>query len=187
LAPATIEWGHTVIYAGGLPCRCGSRGCLEAYVGADAILHRYQATLGSQPFHASGTEGRLAELTARAATDPVAMETLEKIGEYIGIGIGNLINLLHPDLVVLSGWAGSVMGGVVLPTVRETAERHALSYLRGRTRIEVGRLGQRSCPGPGPGWGPSPGPCQGRGPAPGLGRRPAGKSLCCAVGPGGTG
>ncbi len=144
LAPATIEWGHTVIYAGGLPCRCGSRGCLEAYVGADAILHRYQATLGSQPFHASGTEGRLAELTARAATDRVAMETLEKIGEYIGIGIGNLINLLHPDLVVLSGWAGSVMGGVVLPTVRETAERHALSYLRGRTRIEVGRLGQEA-------------------------------------------
>ncbi|MEV0186270.1 ROK family transcriptional regulator [Streptomyces sp. NPDC050625] len=144
LTPATIEWGHTVIYAGGLPCRCGSQGCLEAYVGAEAILHRYQATLGSQPFHASGTEGRLAELTARAATDPVAMETLEGVGEYIGIGIGNLINLLHPDLVVLSGWAGSVMGGVVLPTVRETAERHALSYLRGHTEIEVGRLGHEA-------------------------------------------
>ncbi|MEU6196586.1 ROK family protein [Streptomyces sp. NPDC047061] len=144
LTPATIEWGHTVIYAGGLPCRCGSRGCLEAYVGAEAILHRYQATLGSLPFRASGTESRLAELTARAAADPVATETLERVGEYIGIGIGNLINLLHPDLVVLSGWAGSVMGGVVLPTVRETAERHALSYLRGRTRIEVGRLGQEA-------------------------------------------
>jgi hypothetical protein len=33
---------------------------------------------------------------------------------------------------------------VVLPTVHETAERHALSYLRGRTRIEVGRLGQEA-------------------------------------------
>src|ERR1035441_10748320 len=35
------EWGHTTIVAGGRRCRCGSAGCLEAYVGAEAILERY--------------------------------------------------------------------------------------------------------------------------------------------------
>jgi predicted NBD/HSP70 family sugar kinase len=142
--PATIEWGHTVIHAGGLPCRCGSQGCLEAYVGAEATLYRYQSTVGCEPFRTSGTEARLAELAARAERSPAAMETLVRVGEYVGIGIANLINLLNPDLVVLSGWAGLVIGPVILPTVLEAAEQHTLSYLFGRTRIEVGQLGQEA-------------------------------------------
>ncbi len=44
---AAIEWGHTTVEMGGRPCRCGSRGCLEAYVGAEAILERYGRPLGS--------------------------------------------------------------------------------------------------------------------------------------------
>src|SRR5262249_30245199 len=36
------EWGHTTIVYGGRPCRCGARGCLEAYVGAEGILDRYR-------------------------------------------------------------------------------------------------------------------------------------------------
>lgn len=142
--PATIEWGHTVIHAGGLPCRCGSQGCLEAYVGAEAALHRYQSTVGCEPFRTSGTETRLAELAERASSSPAAMESLVRVGEYVGIGIANLINLLNPDLVVLSGWAGLVIGPVILPTVLEAAERHTLSYLYGRARIEVGQLGQEA-------------------------------------------
>ncbi|MFC1419235.1 ROK family transcriptional regulator [Streptacidiphilus cavernicola] len=142
--PATIEWGHTVIHAGGLPCRCGSNGCLEAYVGAEAALYRYQSTVGCEPFRSTGTEPRLAELAARADSDPAAKETLVRVGEYVGIGIANLVNLLNPDLVVLSGWAGLVIGPVILPTVREAAERHTLPYLFGRARIEVGRLGQEA-------------------------------------------
>ncbi|QMU71383.1 ROK family transcriptional regulator [Streptacidiphilus sp. P02-A3a] len=141
---STIEWGHTVIQAGGLLCRCGSHGCLEAYAGAEAILHSYQATLGSLPFTATGTEPRLVELTERAHTDPVARQTLNRTAEYIGIGIGNLVNLLDPELVVLSGWAGSLIGPTILPAVREAAERHTLPYLQGHTWISVGQLGQEA-------------------------------------------
>src|SRR6185503_20207166 len=36
------EWGHTTIVYGGRPCRCGSHGCLEAYVGAEGVLDRYR-------------------------------------------------------------------------------------------------------------------------------------------------
>ncbi len=42
------EWGHTVISYGGRPCRCGSRGCLEAYVGAEGILDRYRQARGGR-------------------------------------------------------------------------------------------------------------------------------------------
>ena len=44
------EWGHTTVVYGGRQCRCGARGCLEAYVGAEGILDRYrQAAPGGRP------------------------------------------------------------------------------------------------------------------------------------------
>ncbi|WP_431894859.1 ROK family transcriptional regulator [Nonomuraea sp. bgisy101] len=136
----TSEWGHTVIEVGGRPCRCGSRGCLEAYVGAEAILEEYLALPESTPFEAGDTESRLAELVARA-DQPTAAEVLGRSAEYLGIGITNLVNMLAPDLVVLSGWAGAILGPAVLPRVRDTVRRHALAYLYGHARIELGRLG----------------------------------------------
>jgi predicted NBD/HSP70 family sugar kinase len=42
---SAAEWGHTTVVVGGRTCRCGSRGCLEAYVGAEAILDRYGRSL----------------------------------------------------------------------------------------------------------------------------------------------
>jgi predicted NBD/HSP70 family sugar kinase len=138
----TIEWGHTVVQVGGLHCRCGSRGCLEAYIGAEAILGRYQEDADSRAFTAAGVEDQLAELVSRrAAGEPAATRTFDTVVGYLGIGVSNLINLLAPDCVVLSGWAGAVLGPVLLPAIRETAERHALPYLHGRTRIEQGEHG----------------------------------------------
>ncbi len=49
----TSEWGHTVVEAGGAACRCGSHGCLEAYVGADAILEHYERAPGARDLGAS--------------------------------------------------------------------------------------------------------------------------------------
>src|SRR6185369_304655 len=41
------EWGHTTISYGGRLCRCGARGCLEAYVGAEGILARFDQAGGT--------------------------------------------------------------------------------------------------------------------------------------------
>ncbi|GII42212.1 sugar kinase [Planotetraspora phitsanulokensis] len=140
----TSEWGHTVINVDGRPCRCGSRGCLEAYVGAEAVLDDYLALPDARPFESAGTEARLAELVARAEDDGGASQVLGRTAEYLGIGIANLINLLSPDRVVLSGWVGETMGAAILPAVRETVRRHALSYMYGQVRIELGQLGQEA-------------------------------------------
>jgi predicted NBD/HSP70 family sugar kinase len=140
----TSEWGHTVIQVGGAACRCGSRGCLEAYVGAEAILERYRGLPGTEPFEASDTESQLSELVARAATAGAAAEALGATAEYLGIGIANLINLLSPDRVVLSGWAGATLGAAILPAVRDAVRRHTLSYMYGHTLIELGQLGQEA-------------------------------------------
>ena len=66
---------------------------------------------------------------------------LAETGEYLGIGIANLINLLTPDRVVLSGSAGAIMGPAILPAVRDAVDRHALDYLAERTEVVLGALG----------------------------------------------
>jgi predicted NBD/HSP70 family sugar kinase len=137
----TSEWGHTVVAAGGAPCRCGSRGCLEAYVGADAILEHYAGLPGAEQPAGAGTEQRLAALIADAGVPGPAADTVRRTAEYLGIGIANLINLLSPDRVILSGWVSAAMGPAMLPAVRDAMRRHTLDYMAAGTALEMGRLG----------------------------------------------
>ena len=140
----TSEWGHTVVNVGGAPCRCGSRGCLEAYVGAEAILAAYATRRGSRPLKETDVETQVAELVRRAAEPGAAADVIAEAAEYLGIGIANLVNLLHPDRVVLSGWAGGLIGPAALDGVRDAAARHALPYMYGDIRIELGQLGSQA-------------------------------------------
>lgn len=75
VSSTTTEWGHTVVHAGGLACRCGSRGCLDAYIGVEGILNRYLALPGSEPFTAQDTEARMRELAERAQQPGPASRT----------------------------------------------------------------------------------------------------------------
>jgi predicted NBD/HSP70 family sugar kinase len=66
---------------------------------------------------------------------------LEETAGYLGAGIANLINLFNPERVILGGWAGLLLGGRLLPAIRESARRHSLRHPFGATSIELGRLG----------------------------------------------
>jgi predicted NBD/HSP70 family sugar kinase len=129
-----IEWGHTTVQVDGRACRCGSRGCLEAYVGAEAILDRYGLAL-------PGTDEESALTALIAATSERATKTLEKTALYLGAGIANLINLLGPDQIILGGWAGLLLGERMLPAIREAARQHSLTHRFAQASIELGRLG----------------------------------------------
>jgi predicted NBD/HSP70 family sugar kinase len=131
------EWGHTTIVVGGRRCRCGSRGCLEAYVGAEAILERY-----GLPLSGSDEESALTELLAAAgAGDERATTVLEETIVYLGAGIGTLINLFNPERIILGGWAGLLLGERRLPDIREAARHHALRRPFSAASVELGRLG----------------------------------------------
>ncbi len=142
----TLEWGHTVVDLDGPTCRCGARGCLETYIGAEAILARYAATRGSTPFATEGVVEQLTELVDRAVQhrEPAARTVLDTTAGYLGAGISNLINLVAPDRVIISGWAGALLCQALLPAIRLIARRHALPYLFEFTRIEPGELGHTS-------------------------------------------
>jgi predicted NBD/HSP70 family sugar kinase len=133
------EWGHTCIVFDGRPCRCGSRGCLEAYVGAEAVLDRWKAARGGRPVPGTDEQSSLAELLADGGT--VAERVLAETAGYLGAGLANLVNLFNPERIVLAGWAGQALGARLLPQITAAAEERALRHPYGQTSIQLGQLG----------------------------------------------
>jgi predicted NBD/HSP70 family sugar kinase len=134
------EWGHTTMRVGGRRCRCGALGCLEAYVSAEAVLERWSET-GGAPDSSDEEAALAALLTTAAAGEEKAVALLDETAEYLGAGIADLVNLFNPERIIISGWAGLLLGRHFLPSVREAAASYALGHPMERTTIELGRLG----------------------------------------------
>jgi predicted NBD/HSP70 family sugar kinase len=144
---SALEWGHTTVRIRGRRCRCGSPGCLEAYAGAEALRERWQEAGGPLPADADD-ETALAALLAAAfpgpegpEPDPVAVSLLDDTAEYLGAAVADLINLFHPERILIGGWAGLLIGPHLLPEVRRYAGEYALRHAAARTAIELGQLG----------------------------------------------
>jgi predicted NBD/HSP70 family sugar kinase len=131
-ASSAGEWGHTTLVIGGRRCRCGARGCLEAYVGAEAILDRAGISVDG-----ADEEAALAALL----TDPAARPVLDETARYLGVGLGNLINLFNPERLVLGGWVGLLLGPTLLPEIRAAAIEHSLRRPYAHAEIVLGQLG----------------------------------------------
>ena len=141
------EWGHTTVQVGGRPCRCGARGCLEAYVGAEAVIERYreaaaEATSEDGRAQPESEESALAAiLAADERGDPAAHAVLEETAVYLGVGVANLINLFNPERIALGGWAGLLLGARLLPRVREIAGEYALRHAFATVDLILCQLG----------------------------------------------
>ncbi|GAC1446563.1 MAG: xylose repressor [Pyrinomonadaceae bacterium] len=94
------EFGHMTIVAGGKPCACGNRGCWERYASATSAVSLYTGDRLAQ----GTTTVKFVDIVARAeAGERRAQATLEQVGEYLGIGISNVITGLGIRRVVVSG------------------------------------------------------------------------------------
>ncbi|MZD06306.1 ROK family protein [Streptomyces sp. SID5785] len=143
-----VEWGHLTVRVRGRRCRCGSRGCLEAYAGAQSLVGRWREATGA-PQDGGGEEAALADLLATAygeAEVPAedreqAVRILDETAEYLGAGLSDLVNLFQPERILIGGWAGLQLGPRFLEPVREHVAAYALTYPLGRVGLEMGRLG----------------------------------------------
>lgn len=136
------EFGHSKIQRGGALCRCGQRGCLEAYVADYAILREASTFLPLQdltdPHEVQRGLNRLAELAREG--DEEVRRIHERAGEILGLGIANLINLFDPALVILSGERMQLYE-FYETAMLEAVERNVLSVHRGQTPVRVNRWG----------------------------------------------
>src|SRR5690606_9485479 len=119
------EFGHTVIEPGGAKCRCGRRGCLEAYVSYHALRER--AGLDDDVLIEDLVEA-LSRTSNRA-------EVIGMLGRSLGLAIANALNVLDLTTVVLSGYLAPIAEEIT-PVVQETVERHALAAEAGPVAIE---------------------------------------------------
>lgn len=95
------EFGHMTIVAGGKPCVCGNRGCWEKYASAASAASLY---LGDRPPPRGESAPRFVEIVAKAEVGDIrSRKTLEKIGDYLGIGIANVIMGIGIPRVIISG------------------------------------------------------------------------------------
>jgi glucokinase len=155
-----MEVGHMVIHDKGPLCTCGSRGCLEALASGTAIYNRIRELSISgvdsplideflrdpQAFDAK-TVGRYADRGERTA-----LRILEDAGRSLGIGIGNLVNLINPDMVTLSGGllnSFAHMEEAMLSAAEEisiTANHAKVRIRKGILERDTGRLGAALLP-----------------------------------------
>jgi predicted NBD/HSP70 family sugar kinase len=96
------EVGHMAVNPAGSRCRCGSVGCWETEIGERALLVR----AGLAP--SGGRRGVDRVLAAAATRTPSAVEALATTGRWLGIGLGTLVNIFNPRLVVLGGLFGRI-------------------------------------------------------------------------------
>src|SRR5690349_20128205 len=96
------EFGHTTVEYDGLPCACGSRGCLETRAGLEPLLAAAGIVGDNGPKR--GPSGPVAELVRRAeAGDPTSLAALADVGRWLGVALGSVVNLLSPQAIVLGG------------------------------------------------------------------------------------
>lgn len=142
-ASSAGEWGHTCINVGGRRCRCGSAGCVEAYIGAESLLAQWQrADSKAAPSSDPDEEGWADQLLGSASSSEAAAAALEEAANCFGVAAANLANLFNPELIVIGGWLGLKLGPALLDRIREVVRDQALDYTANRVKVELGRLGK---------------------------------------------
>jgi predicted NBD/HSP70 family sugar kinase len=133
------EWGHMVIERNGRPCPCGNRGCVEAYVGSDAILAAWRDSGGV--FEGTGWNALGALVDAADAGDPIASRVLDEAVDCLGVALGGLVNLTNPTRIVVGGWVGLRLMEAAAPRIYAAVQRHSLARPAGQFDLAAAALG----------------------------------------------
>ena len=102
------EIGHTTVDPfSGLKCKCGNTGCLELFASATAIVRMTRESLSLFPESVlqMGELSAVKVYEAGQNGDELALAVFRRFGMYLGIGLANLINLIDPQIIVLTGGA----------------------------------------------------------------------------------
>lgn len=146
------EIGHIVLKAGGPRCGCGARGCLEAMASKTAIARRVaKAIRRGVPTALSGKidprSGRLKSRELAAAVqagDPVAVKEVHRSAHFLGLGLGGLVNVLGPEIVIIGGGVTGALGTSWIQRIRESARRQILVDPEEKIKIEAAALGDNA-------------------------------------------
>jgi glucokinase len=118
------EGGHVGVDPNGPQCACGKRGCIETLAAGPAIARRARAKLATLLASGDSTrstllsmaDGKLDAVTSEmvakcyASSDPLAKEVMHETLDLLAYWLGNVIDLLEPDVIVIGGGVSSMLG-----------------------------------------------------------------------------
>ena len=147
VSDAAGEFGHMTIEVNGRKCKCGNYGCLEAYASGPAMALRAVEGIesGAESLLPALVNGRLEDITAATVYeaivlgDPYANEVMRETAKFLGAGIGSLINLLNPGMVVIAGGVTRAGDHLFVP-LRAEVRRRAFKSAEERCQIVSGQL-----------------------------------------------
>lgn len=139
------EFGHMHFGTGNKICLCGKVGCLGTMVGGHVLEEEFlQALAEGQPTLLIVDDQKEIRydmiLSAALQGDQLSIRLIQRMGRILGYALGNIVNLLNPELVVLSGKFAK-LGSIILDPVRSGMAESALINPLKMCRLEVSNLG----------------------------------------------
>lgn len=146
------EVGHMKLVKDGKLCGCGQKGCFEAYASATGIereaISRLKVNKTNKLYQK--LNGEIDKVEAKDVFDCAkegdlfSLDIVDYEAEYLAMGIGNVLNLINPEKIILAGGV-SLAGDILLNKVKEKLPKYAMSVaLENGFSIELGVLGNDS-------------------------------------------
>ncbi|MCU7556127.1 ROK family transcriptional regulator [Macrococcus capreoli] len=133
------EFGHMIVNIHeGIKCDCGNYGCIETLISGMAIEKKAKA---KKLIEEKESAKQLRQLADKGNKE--AKQIFEEVGLVLGIGITNLIHLINPDKIILSGGISNA-NEYFLPKVKEIIHRSEMISQVGETLIEVSTFKQNA-------------------------------------------
>ncbi|GGM33436.1 transcriptional regulator [Paraliobacillus quinghaiensis] len=144
------EIGHMTIDLHGKQCECGNKGCLQTVVSGPGIAERAIEGLDNgeksklQIIRDQGetVTGAMVHHVAQGG-DTFAQQLLEEIGEYIGVGLTNLIHVINPSKIIIGGGV-SKAGDFILEPIQNTIKQRAITEQAKQTKVVLSNLGDQA-------------------------------------------
>ncbi len=132
------EMGHFIATPGGELCRCGKRGCYEAYISNFGILNGVKQLCAKGDWKCSDPEALSYEeiLEGARSGDPALVGIFNRAGQYLGLALSGIIQIFNPSRIIVTG-NGTQSGGLVFDTMYETLEDSTASDLFSTTEVSV--------------------------------------------------
>ena len=136
------EFGHIQVVPDGAPCRCGQRGCVEAYVADYALVRATEPATGMSPSDDPiELERAVVQITERArAGDTALRQVFATAGIMLGRGIATLVKVIDPERIIISG-AGLRGSDLWFEDMRNTVSLHVREPVGRQTEFRIHRWG----------------------------------------------
>lgn len=148
---AAGEFGHVVVNKQGYKCGCGLTGCLETYCSATGIIREGKRRLAENKENAlyRRINGNVDSLEARdifdlaKAGDKFCMDIVDWFCEYMAEGVGMLLNILNPEIIIFSGGVARA-GDILLDGVKKNLAKYALGMTMENLKFAFGELNEEA-------------------------------------------